>query len=167
VRKELASRFNIAGSLLGLAGPREPIPRMRAAKAAARHLLHAQRFEIRVIDAEDADDGIAEAAMHSLRKAYKSRARVLREVLNGHADDLSEDTQSAKPSTSMSSSSSDDSDRYFGSEGRLSDDEDVQGFEDVSECHTIGKVEQDNFGDDADEADKELLFVDADAQSEA
>eukprot|EP00933_Yihiella_yeosuensis_P006555 TRINITY_DN111287_c0_g1_i1.p1 TRINITY_DN111287_c0_g1~~TRINITY_DN111287_c0_g1_i1.p1 ORF type:complete len:270 (+),score=50.38 TRINITY_DN111287_c0_g1_i1:38-811(+) len=130
VRRELTSRFGIAGSLDFLASPDGPSShtreRMATAKAAARHLLNRRCFEVRIIDASKAgeNDGIAKAAQKRATKKASIIAMPFSEAIGPDARvsfqdvDSSEDIDAVdKYHRSVSSyDDDDDSDDYFGPE---------------------------------------------------
>lgn len=130
VRREMVKHFNVAGSLIDLAsggsraGCSKSTQRMMSAKAFARLNLDARRFEVQVIDTDDADDDVAKVLMRDQRTNQRTKVEQL--VLSGEGspsdDSQVEDVQEyhMKSKSTMSSCSSDQSDAYFSSE----DDED-------------------------------------------
>jgi len=123
VRQELRDRFNIAGSLMNLANlagetaVSDGAQRMAHAKAAAQRLVYSRRFEVNVIDREDADDGVAYLAR---QRSTCLRELALREALGEESETA---TESKSALTSGASSADLDSDQYFRSLEIPEDDE--------------------------------------------
>lgn len=120
---ELLSRFNISGSLAQMAlcnkGPASGFERMAAAKAAAQKLVYSRRFQVRVVDHSDADDGIAESLRMSMQKNHELRTRAMTlescskiAISQSESNNPSEDACTSDGTSSHSS----DSDRWFRSQ---------------------------------------------------
>lgn len=124
---ELLSRFNISGSLTQMAlcnkGPSSGVERMAAAKAAAQKVVYSRRFQVRVVDREDAHDGVAESVRRSMRTQDHLRTKAM--SLANCSDSVESHSKSRLSSecspTSETSSQSSDSDQYFRSRN-LEDD---------------------------------------------
>eukprot|EP00930_Biecheleria_cincta_P036088 TRINITY_DN24775_c0_g1_i1.p1 TRINITY_DN24775_c0_g1~~TRINITY_DN24775_c0_g1_i1.p1 ORF type:complete len:285 (+),score=35.56 TRINITY_DN24775_c0_g1_i1:34-855(+) len=125
---ELLARFNISGSMTQMAlcnkGPSSGVERMAAAKAAAQKLVYSRRFHVRVVDRDDADDGVAESVRRSMQTKDNLRTRAMSiancsESAESHSKSwrLSECS-----SASETSSQSSDSDRYFRSQNLEGDE---------------------------------------------
>lgn len=136
---ELLSRFNISGSLAQMAlfdkGPSSGVERMAAAKAAAQKLVYSRRFQVRVVDRSDADDGVADSVRTSMQMKHDLRTRAM--TLAHGSDSAASHSKSRHSSeatcTSEISSQSSDSDRWFRSQ-HLEEDDTMQEYSQSSDA---------------------------------
>lgn len=124
VRRVLATQFNIAGSLVpweeqapeaggsGFLDDDDEEPASVGHVAAAKNIVWARRFKVRIVDAPGVNDGVAAEAQACQDRAENRRIKA--RGLQG-ASDLSSETETSRATTDNheAESSDDESDQYF------------------------------------------------------